>query len=118
MFEGFGFIPYEAAEAGAPVLWAAQSSMADLLPLELAGIVPWDLEATAARAAALIGDPAARDAHVAAVRAAAERYTWERTVEQLMGVYREAAVAPARASAEPASRSPTSRCRWSARRAG
>ena len=32
VFEGFGFIPYEAAEAGAPVLWAAQSSMADLLP--------------------------------------------------------------------------------------
>ncbi len=98
VFEGFGFVPYEAAEAGVPVLWAAQSSMADLLPVELAGIVPWDVEATAARAAELIADPAG---HVAAVRAVAARYTWERTVEQLIGVYREAAVAPARASSEP-----------------
>ena len=35
------------------------------------------------------------------MRAAAASYTWERTVEQLIAVYREAAVAPARASAEP-----------------
>ena len=47
-YEGFGFIPYEAAEAGSPALWAAQSSMADLLPAELAGIVPWDVDASAA----------------------------------------------------------------------
>jgi GT2 family glycosyltransferase len=98
VYEGFGFVPYEAAEAGSPVLWAAQSSMADLLPVELAGIVPWDVEATAVRAAALIADPAEQ---VAAVRAVAAQYTWERTVEQLIGIYREAAVAPARASSEP-----------------
>ncbi|MEA2133042.1 MAG: hypothetical protein QOC68_951, partial [Solirubrobacteraceae bacterium] len=101
VYEGFGFIPYEAAEAGAPALWAAQSSMADLLPTELAGIVPWDVEATAVRAATLIGDPEARAAQVAGVREVAAGYTWERAVEQLVGVYREAAVAPARASAEP-----------------
>ena len=98
VFEGFGFVPYEAAEAGVPVLWAAQSSMADLLPVELAGIVPWDVAATAEHAAALIADPAEQ---VAAVRAAAEQYTWERTVERLIAVYREAATAPARASSRP-----------------
>jgi len=80
------------------VLWAAQSSMADLLPVELAGIVPWDVAATAENAAALIADPAEQ---VAAVRAAAEQYTWERTVERLIAVYREAATAPARASSRP-----------------
>ncbi len=101
VYEGFGFIPYEAAEAGTPALWAAQSSMADLLPAELAGIVPWDVEASARRAAALISDPEQRAAQVAGVREAAAAYTWERTVEQLIGVYREAATAPARASAEP-----------------
>ena len=36
VFEGFGFVPFEAAEAGVPVLWAAQSSMADLLPVRAA----------------------------------------------------------------------------------
>ena len=56
-FEGFGFIPFEAAQAGTPSLWAAQSSMADLLPAEHAGIVPWDADASAANAARLIARP-------------------------------------------------------------
>ena len=83
-FEGFGFIPFEAAEAGAPSLWADQSSMADLLPSEHAGIVPWDAEASAANAARLIADPQAREALVAAVRAAGAELTWDRTAEQLL----------------------------------
>ena len=60
-FEGFGFIPFEAAEAGAPSLWADQSSMADLLPSEHAGIVPWDVEATAAQRRAADRRPGARE---------------------------------------------------------
>jgi len=100
-FEGFGFIPFEAAEAGAPSLWADQSSMGDLLPSAHAGIVPWDAEASAANAARLIADPQARDALVAAVRAAAAELTWDRTTERLLGVYRDAATAPRRVSAEP-----------------
>ena len=74
-FEGFGFIPFEAAEAGAPSLWADQSSMADLLPSEHAGIVPWDAAASAANAALLINDAAAREALVSAVRKAASDLT-------------------------------------------
>ena len=100
-FEGFGFIPFEAAEAGAPSLWADQSSMGDLLPSEHAGIVPWDAEASAVNAARLIEDPAAREALVTAVRAAGADFTWDRTAEQLLAVYREAATAPRRVSAEP-----------------
>ena len=100
-FEGFGFIPFEAAEAGAPSLWANQSSMADLLPAEHAGIVPWDADASAANAARLINDPAARDALVTAVRNAASGLTWDRTAEQLLAVYRDAATAARRVSAEP-----------------
>ena len=95
-FEGFGFIPFEAAEAGAPSLWADQSSMGDLLPSEHAGIVPWDADASAANAARLIEDPAAREALVTAVRAAGADFTWDRTAEQLLAVYREAATAPRR----------------------
>ena len=100
-FEGFGFIPFEAAEAGAPSLWADQSSMGDLLPSEHAGIVPWDVDASAANAARLIADAQAREALVTAVRAAAAELTWDRTAEQLLGVYRDAATAPRRVSAEP-----------------
>jgi glycosyltransferase involved in cell wall biosynthesis len=97
-FEGFGFIPFEAAEAGTPSLWADQSSMGDLLPSEHAGIVPWDAAASAVNAARLIEDG---DALVAAVRAAATELTWDRTAEVLVGIYREAATAPRRVSAEP-----------------
>ena len=68
-FEGFGFIPFEAAEAGAPSLWANQSSMADLLPAEHAGIVPWDADASAANAAKLIVRPASRSSTPCARRA-------------------------------------------------
>ena len=100
-FEGFGFIPFEAAEAGAPSLWADQSSMGDLLPSEHAGIVPWDVDASAANAARLIEDSGAREALVSAVRAAGADFTWDRTAEQLLTVYREAATAPRRISAEP-----------------
>jgi GT2 family glycosyltransferase len=97
-FEGFGFIPFEAAQAGAPSLWAPQSSMADLLPAEHAGIVPWDAEASAANAARLIADP---QPLVEAVRRAAADLTWDRTAERLLAVYRDAATAPRRVSAEP-----------------
>jgi len=101
VYEGFGFVPFEAAEAGVPALWASQSSLGDLLPRELGGLVPWDVAAGAARAAALIGDPAERERLVAASREAAAAYTWDRTAELLVEVYREAATAPLRASAEP-----------------
>lgn len=97
-FEGFGFIPFEAAEAGAPSLWASQSSMADLLPGDFAGIVPWDADASAANAARIMADPSAL---VSAVRAAGAELTWDRCAEQLMQVYRSAATAPRRVSAEP-----------------
>ena len=97
-FEGFGFIPFEAALAGTPSLWAAQSSMADLLPAEHAGIVPWDADASAANAARLIAEP---QPLVDAVREAGKDLLWDRCAEQLLQVYRDAAVGPRRVSAEP-----------------
>lgn len=100
--EGFGLIPFEAAQAGLAPLWAAHSSLAEVLPAAAAGIVPWDVEATAARAAELLGEPGARDELVAAVRAAGERFTWDRYAERIVEVYREAAVAPGRALHDPA----------------
>ena len=68
---------------------------------EHAGIVPWDVDASAANAARLIEDRGAREALVSAVRAAGADFTWDRTAEQLLTVYREAATAPRRISAEP-----------------
>src|SRR5205823_2024748 len=41
-YEGFGLVPFEAARAGTPCIWAPQSSLGELLPEDLAALVPWD----------------------------------------------------------------------------
>ena len=50
--EGFGLIPFEAAAAGVPCLWAAGTALGELLPETAAEIVPWDAAATAETGAA------------------------------------------------------------------
>ena len=99
--EGFGLVPFEAAAAGAPTLWAAHSSLAELLPRDAAAIVAWDAGATAEAAAALLADDEARARLVSAVREAGERYDWNRTGEEMLALYREATSAPLRAGAGP-----------------
>ena len=113
-FEGFGFIPFEAAEAGAPSLWADQSSMGDLLPSEHAGIVPWDADASAVNAARLIEDPAAREALVP--RCAPRAPTSPGTAPPSSCSPSTARPRPRRGGPRRSrtSRSPTSRCRSSA----
>ena len=100
--EGFGLVPFEAAERGTPALWAPHSSLVEVLPREHALIEPWDVEASAAAAARLLGDAAERERLVAAVRAAAQRYTGDRCADRFVAIYRELAVAPGRTMAEPA----------------
>ncbi len=43
-FEGFGLMPFEAAAAGRPCLFASHTALAETLPAELATLVPWDPE--------------------------------------------------------------------------
>jgi GT2 family glycosyltransferase/glycosyltransferase involved in cell wall biosynthesis len=89
--EGFGLIPFEAAEAGVVCAFAAQTSIAELLPNSLALIEQWDPAATAARIAPYLGSEDLRAEHVAAVRAAAAPLTWKQTACGLYGVYRTTA---------------------------
>jgi glycosyltransferase involved in cell wall biosynthesis len=95
-YEGFGLLPFEAAEAGVPCLYAPQASLVEVLPVELALIEPWDAADTADRMAALMTDPAESRRLVESVRAAASRYRWDQTARELLTVYREAADAPSR----------------------
>jgi GT2 family glycosyltransferase len=96
--EGFGLIPFEAAEAGVVCAFAAQTSIAELLPSRLALIDQWDPERTAARIAPYLSSQTLRDEHVAAVRAAAAPLTWQQTARGLMDVYATAVAAPASTS--------------------
>ena len=88
--EGFGLVPFEAAEAGLLCAFAWHSSIAELLPSELALLVQWDADATADRLIAMIGDEPRRAAHIAAVRAASARFTWRRTAIGLRETYERA----------------------------
>jgi GT2 family glycosyltransferase len=93
--EGFGFVPFEAADAGLFCLFAAQTSLAELLPAQDL-IERWDASATAERVIGHLRSEQLRRDHVAGVRAAAARLTWGRAAQQLTDVYRGVARQPAR----------------------
>ena len=92
--EGFGFVPFEAAEHAVPCLWAANTSLRELLPESAAGIVAWDAGASADRALALMRDQRARDANLSALRAAAEPLRWQTAAEQMIEQYHVACDGP------------------------
>jgi glycosyltransferase involved in cell wall biosynthesis len=94
--EGFGLIPFEAADAGLPCLFASGTSLAEVLPSDIATLVPWDAEASADAVIGLLQDGQARSKHVKTLRMASARFTWRRTAQSLDQVYREAAASPTR----------------------
>jgi glycosyltransferase involved in cell wall biosynthesis len=88
VYEGFGLIPFEAADSGAPCLWAAGTSLSEVLPDSAAGIIAWDQAAAADRALELMRDERARESHLEAVRRAAADLRWETTAQRLIEIYR------------------------------
>jgi hypothetical protein len=99
-YEGFGLMPFEAADHDRPCLFASQTALAEILPSELATLVPWDPGASAERVSALLSRPESIKEHVLAIRRAGQRFTWQATGESLIDVYRAAAAAPAREAAQ------------------
>jgi hypothetical protein len=69
--------------------------LSELLPDTAAGIVPWDPVSSAATAIKLIREDRARAANLKAIRAAAEKLTWDTTAERLLDVYNLACDEPA-----------------------
>jgi glycosyltransferase involved in cell wall biosynthesis/GT2 family glycosyltransferase len=87
VYEGFGLVPFEAADRGVPCLWARGTSLSELLPDSVAGIVPWDAEVSADHALELMRDEPARKRNIEAIRAAAARLTWDSTAASLVELY-------------------------------
>jgi GT2 family glycosyltransferase len=98
VYEGFGLVPFEAADADLVCAFAAQTAVAELLPSSLALIEQWDPEATAERIAPYLSSEELREDHIAAVSAAAAPLTWKRTGRALFDVYGAAAAARVRES--------------------
>jgi GT2 family glycosyltransferase len=98
VYEGFGLMPFEAAAAGTPCLFAPHTSLSEVLPSELARLVQWDPAASADRAIdVMIGR--GREDFVEQLRFVASLYTWRRSAAQTLKVYEQAAAAPARTRA-------------------
>jgi glycosyltransferase involved in cell wall biosynthesis len=97
--EGFGLVPFEAARAGTPSLFAPVSALRELLGVELARLVPWDARASAAQVLPVLSDP---DGLVAGIAARGEQLTWDRTAGELVELYEQVLRWPARPSATAA----------------
>jgi hypothetical protein len=92
--EGFGLVPFEAANHAVPCMWAAGTSLSEVLRDEAAAIVPWDVTQSADRALELLRDERARACNVEFIRAAGERLSWDATAARLLEVYEAACDAP------------------------
>lgn len=87
VYEGFGLVPFEAADHGVPCLWARGTSLSEVLPDEAAGIVPWDPVPSAEHAFELLSGEPARKRNVKAIRSAAAKLTWDATASRLVEIY-------------------------------
>ncbi|HEY7967388.1 MAG TPA: glycosyltransferase [Solirubrobacteraceae bacterium] len=99
VYEGFGYVPFEAAAAGVPCLYAPTGALVELAGPELATLIPWDAAASADAAAPLLEAGDMRESHVEALRAAAARMSWAAALPQLLEVYAAAVSSPHRAGA-------------------
>lgn len=94
VFEGFGLVPFEAAERGVPCMWAPGTALSEVLPDGAATITPWQDEQSADRALELLREEDLRARNVAAVREAARSLTWDATAARLIELYGHVCAAP------------------------
>ena len=100
LYEGFGLLPYEAAGAGIPCLFAPQTALVELGGAELASLIPWDAAASAAAAAPLLDNQAPdRARHIQQLRHAADASRWEGITPMILDAYEGAIRADHRAGA-------------------
>jgi len=97
-YEGFGLTPLEAAAAGTPCIYGAQTSLGEVVGEDPATIVPWDAAASADRAFPLLQHGEERERHLRALGEALHRHDWGSIAERLCEVYRKAIESPYRSS--------------------
>jgi glycosyltransferase involved in cell wall biosynthesis len=93
IYEGFGLPPLEAMSAGTPVVCTDAGSLPEIVgdAAEVVGATALDGATLAAALARVLDDEARRGALVAAGRSNVERFSWDRCVDEMAGLYRRAA---------------------------
>jgi glycosyltransferase involved in cell wall biosynthesis len=94
--EGFGLVPFEAARFGSPTVTVGFGPL-----LETSSDVPvvatsWDPRELADCVERLVDDPVLRREQVSATLAAGDRYSWRRTAEEFLRMYRVLLARPPR----------------------
>jgi D-inositol-3-phosphate glycosyltransferase len=103
-YEPFGLTPLEAMACGVPVVAYSVGGFVDTVVDQVTGVLvrPRDQQSLASALRALIGDPLRRlEYAAAAVDRARERYSWDRSAEQLLAVYGQVAGVMAAPVLEP-----------------
>jgi GT2 family glycosyltransferase/glycosyltransferase involved in cell wall biosynthesis len=95
-YEGFGLVPFEAAERGTPCFFAHQTALRDTLPASAATLVPWNADESADAVMAVLSDRARSKQLVDAVTKARRALTWSRAAEAMLSVYATVVAAPSR----------------------
>lgn len=91
VYEGFGLPPLEAMSVGTPVVAASASCLPDVLGAAALLVPPDDHNGFAHAMNALLSEQELREKMVAAGKARAATYTWERTARQTLEAYKAAA---------------------------
>jgi len=87
VYEGFGLVPFEAAEGGRPCFFAWQTALTETLPEATATLVPWNAELSAAAIAEILNDDQKARALTEAIKTAGERLRWDTTATEILAVY-------------------------------
>lgn len=84
MVEGFGLVPFEAAEQGIPTLSTRQGSLDEVLPTDIPTIDDLDLGSAADAAYEILTDPDRAKAVVEAIQRRAQEFTWAGVAERIV----------------------------------
>lgn len=93
--EGFGLVPFEAAQCGTPTLFVPFGPLSEFMPDIPVAADGWSPTSLADAAEQLLRDPALARAQVESVKSVAKTLTWEAVADQTVRFYRELLGRPA-----------------------